>query len=80
MQEDYFHSLSFMSLEQEYVDFPDEIRQDIEDAVSHMKPWQAEDGSTYFGGWARMAQPIVDFNIVEVDLLLLKFLNVQYFL
>ncbi len=27
-----------------------EIRQDIEDAVSRMKPWKAEDGSCYFGG------------------------------
>ncbi len=43
-----------------------EIRQDIEDSVSRMKPWKAEDGSTYFGGWARMAQPIVGFNVVEV--------------
>ncbi|XP_052775236.1 RNA helicase aquarius-like [Mya arenaria] len=43
-----------------------EIRQDIEDAVSHMKPWQAEDGSAYFGGWARMAQPIAGFSVVEV--------------
>ena len=44
----------------------DEIRQDIEDAVSRMKPWQAEDDSCYFGGWARMAQPLVGFNVVEV--------------
>ncbi|XP_071117060.1 RNA helicase aquarius-like [Haliotis cracherodii] len=43
-----------------------EIRQDIEDAVSHMKPWRAEDGHCLFGGWARMAQPIVAFNVVEV--------------
>lgn len=47
--------------------FVDEIRQDIEDAITHMKPWKAEDGSTYFGGWARMAQPIVGFNVVEVQ-------------
>uniref|UniRef100_A0A0L8GB52 RNA helicase aquarius n=1 Tax=Octopus bimaculoides TaxID=37653 RepID=A0A0L8GB52_OCTBM len=31
-----------------------EIRQDIEDALTHMKPWLAEDQSTMFGGWARM--------------------------
>ncbi|CAH1791178.1 unnamed protein product [Owenia fusiformis] len=43
-----------------------EIRQDIEDAVSRMKPWEAEDGSATFGGWARMAQPLVGFNVVEV--------------
>ena len=29
---------------------------------------QAEDGSCYFGGWARMAHPIVGFNVVEVKL------------
>lgn len=43
-----------------------EIRQDIEDALTHMKPWKAEDGHCMFGGWARMAQPIASFNIVEV--------------
>jgi len=44
----------------------DEIRQDIEDAVSRMKPSKAEDGSCYFGGWARMSHPIVSFSVVEV--------------
>lgn len=43
-----------------------EIRQDIEDAVSRLSPWQAEDGGVYFGGWARMAQPIAQFAVVEV--------------
>ncbi|XP_038597174.1 RNA helicase aquarius isoform X2 [Tachyglossus aculeatus] len=43
-----------------------EIRQDIEDSVSRMKPWQSEYGGVVFGGWARMAQPIVAFTIVEV--------------
>ncbi|XP_055884455.1 RNA helicase aquarius-like [Biomphalaria glabrata] len=43
-----------------------EIRQDIEDAVIHLKPWKAEDGHCLFGGWARMAQPIHSFSIVEV--------------
>ncbi|XP_077538456.1 RNA helicase aquarius [Haemaphysalis longicornis] len=43
-----------------------EIRQDIEDAVSRLKPWKTEDGGVMFGGWARMAQPIVNFAIVEV--------------
>ena len=43
-----------------------EIRQDIEDALTHLKPWQAEDGHCLFGGWARMAQPIAAFNVVEV--------------
>lgn len=43
-----------------------EIRQDIEDAVSRLKPWRTEEGGVMFGGWARMAQPIVSFVIVEV--------------
>ncbi|XP_043273212.1 RNA helicase aquarius [Venturia canescens] len=43
-----------------------EIRQDIEDSVSRLSPWQAEDGGVYFGGWARMAQPITQFAVVEV--------------
>lgn len=43
-----------------------EIRQDIEQAVVHLKPWQAEDGSTMFGGWARMAIPIDSFAITEI--------------
>uniref|UniRef100_A0A665WP71 RNA helicase aquarius n=1 Tax=Echeneis naucrates TaxID=173247 RepID=A0A665WP71_ECHNA len=43
-----------------------EIRQDIEDVVWRMKPWQSEYGGVVFGGWARMAQPITSFSIVEV--------------
>ncbi|XP_008195128.2 RNA helicase aquarius [Tribolium castaneum] len=43
-----------------------EIRQDIEDAVSRLCPWRAEDDSVYWGGWARMAQPILNFAVVEV--------------
>ncbi|XP_049959812.1 RNA helicase aquarius [Schistocerca serialis cubense] len=43
-----------------------EIRQDIEDAVIRLSPWRAEDGSVFYGGWARMAQPIVHFAVVEV--------------
>ncbi|XP_047537056.1 RNA helicase aquarius [Vanessa atalanta] len=43
-----------------------EIRQDIEDAVYRLAPWLAEDGSVYFGGWARMAHPIQSFAVVEV--------------
>lgn len=34
----------------------------------------AEDGSIIFGGWARMAQPIVAFSVVEVSLSLFFFL------
>ncbi|MBN3298778.1 AQR helicase, partial [Amia calva] len=44
-----------------------EIRQDIEDVVSRMKPWQSEYGGVVFGGWARMAQTILAFSIVEVS-------------
>lgn len=43
-----------------------EIRQDIEDAVSRLSPWKAEDGGIFYGGWARMAQPIINFAVVEV--------------
>ncbi|XP_061752043.1 RNA helicase aquarius isoform X2 [Nerophis ophidion] len=43
-----------------------EIRQDIEDVVWRMKPWQSEYGGVVFGGWARMAQTITAFTIVEV--------------
>lgn len=27
---------------------------------------KSEDGSVYWGGWARMAQPILQFGVVEV--------------
>lgn len=43
-----------------------EIRGDVEDAVSRLKPWTASDGQVIFGGWARMALPITSFAIVEV--------------
>lgn len=43
-----------------------EIRQDIEDVVWRMKPWESEYGGVVFGGWARMAQIITAFSIVEV--------------
>ncbi|XP_054156654.1 RNA helicase aquarius-like [Oppia nitens] len=43
-----------------------EIRQDIEQAVSHMKPWRTENGGLMFGGWARMAIGIDSFTIIEV--------------
>lgn len=44
-----------------------EIRQDIEDAVSRMLPWQTEEKEVMFGGWARMALPIASFAVVEVN-------------
>ena len=43
-----------------------EIRGDVEDAVTRLKPWSPEEGEVTFNGWARMAQPITAFNIVEV--------------
>ena len=43
-----------------------EIRGDVEDAVSRLKPWMADDAQVVFGGWARMALPITTFAIVEV--------------
>lgn len=54
-------NLNLFRLESTY-----EIRQDIEDAISRLSPWKAEDGSVFFGGWARMAQPITNFAVVEV--------------
>ena len=44
----------------------DEIREDIEDAVSRLKPWMNTEGVTEFSGWARMALPISTFSVVEV--------------
>lgn len=45
-----------------------QIRGDIEDAIFRMKPWRHETGQgCIFGGWARMALPIVTFGIVEVN-------------
>ncbi|GAN09003.1 intron-binding protein aquarius [Mucor ambiguus] len=44
-----------------------EIRQDIEDVVKRISPRLTyPDRKTEFAGWARMAVPIQDFNIVDV--------------
>lgn len=43
-----------------------EIRQDIEDVIRRLRPWKTEVGDVMFGGWARMAQPISYFSIIEV--------------
>lgn len=43
-----------------------EIRSDVEDCVARMKPWKNETNETIFDGWARMALPIVSFNVFEV--------------
>lgn len=50
-----------------YIYSLDEIRQDVEETVYRMKPWASEEGSALFAGWARMAQPIEGFNVVEVS-------------
>lgn len=46
-----------------------EIRQDIEDAICRLSPWKTDDAEepVYFGGWARMAQPITSFFVRRVD-------------
>ncbi|OAD06901.1 hypothetical protein MUCCIDRAFT_137824 [Mucor lusitanicus CBS 277.49] len=44
-----------------------EIRQDVEDVVKRLSPRLTyPDRKTEFAGWARMAVPIQDFNIVDV--------------
>jgi intron-binding protein aquarius len=43
-----------------------EIRENVEDVISRMKPWVNPEGITHFAGWARMALPITTFSIVEV--------------
>ncbi|CAJ0946367.1 unnamed protein product, partial [Mesorhabditis belari] len=45
-----------------------EIRQDLEDVLFRMKPWRHETkNETVWGGWNRMAQPLVDMKIIEVN-------------
>ncbi len=44
----------------------DEIREDLEDVVTRLKPWLSPEGETQFSGWARMALPIGSFSVVEV--------------
>ncbi|XP_035218738.1 RNA helicase aquarius-like [Stegodyphus dumicola] len=56
-----FRNFNLFRLESTY-----EIRQDIEDAIRRLRPWQTEVGDVMFGGWARMAQPITTFSIIEV--------------
>ena len=43
-----------------------EIREEIEDVVSRLKPWQNESKETNFGGWARYGMPIAKFTRFEV--------------
>jgi intron-binding protein aquarius len=43
-----------------------EIREDLIDSIKRMGPKAGSKGTTLFGGWARMALPIVHANIDEV--------------
>ncbi|XP_064403055.1 RNA helicase aquarius-like isoform X4 [Halichondria panicea] len=43
-----------------------EIREDLEDVVTRLKPWVTPEGDTQFAGWARMALHIGSFSVVEV--------------
>ena len=43
-----------------------EIRQDLVDAIKRVAPRQSLSGVVSFGGWARMALPIISFGIEEV--------------
>jgi intron-binding protein aquarius len=43
-----------------------EIREDLIDAIKRMSPKAGAKGTTLFGGWARMALPIVHATIDEV--------------
>ena len=44
-----------------------ELRQDIEDACTRMRPYfSLEEAQVCFGSWSRMAQPIKNFALVEV--------------
>ncbi len=61
LQDYLYRNFKLFQLESTY-----EIRGDIEDIVMRLKPWRPEDGQVLFNGWARMAQPITSFSIVEV--------------
>ena len=56
-----FRNFSLFRLEAAY-----EIRQNIEEACVRMRPFYSFDEQTVaFGAWSRMAQPIVNFTIIE---------------
>ncbi len=61
LQDYLYRNFKLFQLESTY-----EIRGDIEDAITRLKPWRPDDGQVVFNGWARMAQPITSFSIVEV--------------
>ncbi|GBL77335.1 RNA helicase aquarius [Araneus ventricosus] len=56
-----FRNFNLFRLESTY-----EIRQDIEDVIRRLRPCKTEVGEVMFSGWARMAQPITTFTIIEV--------------
>lgn len=43
-----------------------EVREDLTDAIKRMGPREGHNGVTSFGGWARMALPLVAFSIDQV--------------
>ncbi|XP_067030979.1 RNA helicase aquarius-like [Acropora muricata] len=55
-------NLNLFRLESTY-----EIRQDMEDVIARMRPWQNEVGQTEFAGWARMGTKILNFSVIEVS-------------
>nr|XP_058954982.1 RNA helicase aquarius-like [Pocillopora verrucosa] len=55
-------NLNLFRLESTY-----EIRQDMEDVIARMKPWQNEMEQTEFAGWARMGTKIINFSVIEVS-------------
>lgn len=55
-------NLNLFRLESTY-----EIRQDMEDVIARMRPWQNESGQTEFAGWARMGTKIINFSVIEVS-------------
>lgn len=55
-------NLNLFRLESTY-----EIRQDMEDVIARMKPWQNEMEQTEFAGWARMGTKISNFSVIEVS-------------
>ena len=63
---EFFHSYLLRNFKLFQLESTYEIRGDVEDAATRLKPWTADDGQVVFGGWARMALPLLTFCIVEV--------------
>ena len=43
-----------------------EIREELEDVITRLKPWQTEGNEVNFGGWARFGMPITKFTRFEI--------------